>query len=112
MADDTVEVIPGTVEMLMLKALSGAPMHGFGIARWIESVTGERLSVDEGALYPALHRMQKKGWLTSEWSRTENGRRAKYYTLTDAGHRELSAQKGRWRASALAIDQVLGARVR
>ena len=95
--------------MLVLKALAGDALHGFGVARWIESVTGSRLTVDEGALYPALHRMEKRGWLESEWRTTENRRRAKYYRLTPQGRTELTAQVERWSGSAWAVDAVLGA---
>lgn len=104
-----VELLPGTLDMLILKALAAEPMHGFGVARWIERVTGERLSVDEGALYPALHRMQKRKWLSFEWRTTDNSRRAKYYTLTNAGRSELSNRIERWKGSSWAVEQVLGA---
>ncbi|NIQ56599.1 MAG: PadR family transcriptional regulator, partial [Gemmatimonadetes bacterium] len=71
MGDDRVELVPGTLDMLVLKALSAESSHGFGVARWIEEVTGDRLTVEEGALYPALHRMEERGWLTSEWRKTD-----------------------------------------
>lgn len=107
--DDRVELVPGTLDMLAMKAVSAESMHGFGIARWIESVTGDRLSVEEGALYPALHRMEKRGWLKSEWRRTEQGRRARYYRLTDAGAAALEAARARWEGSAWAVRAVLDA---
>ena len=84
-------------------------LHGFGFARWIERATGDRLTVEEGALYPALHRMERRGWLTSEWGRTEHGRRARYYRLTPEGARELDALRKRWEGSAWAIREVLNA---
>ena len=105
--DERVELVPGTLEMLVMKAVAAEPQHGFGIARWIESVTGDRLTVEEGALYPALHRMERKGWLSSAWQRTDNGRRARWYALTRAGSEELARQIERWEGSAWAVRQVL-----
>lgn len=109
MSDDRVDLVPGTLEMMILKATTAEPMHGFGIARWIEAVTGDRLTVEEGALYPALHRMEKRGWLSSEWHRTEHGRRARFYRLTGEGKEELSRRIESWRGSAWAVRQVLEA---
>jgi transcriptional regulator len=105
--DQKVSLLQGTLDMLILKALAGEPLHGFGVARWIERVTGDRLTVDEGALYPALHRMEKRGWLRSEWRVTENGRRAKYYRVTANGREELSSQVHRWQGSSWAVQRVL-----
>jgi len=104
---DRVGLVPGTLDMMVMKAVSAEALHGFGIARWIEATTGDRLTVEEGALYPALHRMEKRGWLTSEWGRTDHGRRARYYRLTDAGLGELEALRARWEGSAWAVRQVL-----
>lgn len=104
-----VELLPGTLDMLVLKGLSIQPLHGFGIARWIERVTQHGLTIEEGALYPALHRMEKRGWLASSWRTTENNRRAKYYRLTRAGRRELDDQIRRWEGSAMAVSQILRA---
>ena len=109
MTRQPVELLQGTLDMLILKAVSGEPMHGFGIARWIEGVTSQRLSVEEGALYPALHRMEKKGWLASRWEMTANKRRAKYYEITPSGRDELALQVQRWDGSASAVYQVLRA---
>lgn len=109
MTDDRVDLLPGTLEMMILKATTSEPMHGFGIARWIESVTGDRLTVEEGALYPALHRMEKRGWLSSEWDRTEHGRRARFYRITSDGGEELERRIESWRGSAWAVRQVLEA---
>ena len=109
MADDRVDLVPGTLDMMAMKAVSGDPMHGFGIARWIEATTGDRLTVEEGALYPALHRLEKRGLLASEWGKTEHGRRARYYHLTDSGRSELAALRARWEGSAWAVRQVLDA---
>ena len=109
--DDRVDLVPGTLDMLVMKSLSTGPRHGFGVARWIEAVTGNRLTVEEGALYPALHRMERRGWLASEWQRTERGRRARYYALTGTGRDELAHQVERWLGSAWAVTQVLEAEV-
>lgn len=109
MADEAVDLLHGTLEMLALKALAAEPLHGFGVARWIESVTDERLSVEEGALYPALHRMEKRGWLESEWRMTENSRRARFYRLTDEGREELKTRIREWKGASWAVERVLGA---
>jgi transcriptional regulator len=105
--EERVELVPGTVDMLVLKAVSVEALHGFGIARWIEGVTGDRLTIEEGALYPALHRMEERGWLSSDWQRTDRGRRARYYRLTEAGARELTEMVARWEGSAWAVRRVL-----
>ena len=83
------DLIRGTLDMLVLKALSWGPCHGLDVLRWIEGTTRQHLQVEEGALYPALHRMERKGWLAAEWGISENNRRAKYYRLTPAGRRQL-----------------------
>jgi transcriptional regulator len=111
MTEERVDLVPGTLDMMILKALSAESLHGFGIARWLEAVTGDRLSVEEGALYPALHRMEKRGWLASEWHRTEHGRRARYYRLTDAGSEELETRRARWESSVSAVQEVLEAEI-
>jgi len=108
---ERVDLVPGTLDMLVMKAVSTTPQHGFGIARWIESVTGDRLTVEEGALYPALHRMEKRGHLRSEWRRTEHGRKARYYHLNPQGLQELEQQMSRWEESAWAVREVLTAKV-
>ena len=107
MNPENVELLPGTLDMLILKAVVGDPMHGFGLARWIERVTQQRLSIEEGALYPALHRLEKRGLLSAEWRMTGNKRRAKYYQLTDSGRAELDTQVDRWEGSSWAVERVL-----
>jgi transcriptional regulator len=99
----------GTLDVLILKAVSWGPMHGYGIGRWIRQTTDEVLSIQEGALYPALHRLQRKGWLEEEWGLTENGREAKYYRLTAAGRRHLRAEISRWHAYSRAVGAALAA---
>jgi transcriptional regulator len=105
--DPRADLLQGTLDMLVLKALSWGPKHGFGIGRWIEQVTREQLQIEEGALYPALHRMHRRGWLAAEWGTSENNRRAKYYRLTPEGRAELRSQIESWTRSASAIRQVL-----
>lgn len=89
-------VLQGTIELLVLKRLSQGPMHGYGIASWIESATGEVLRVEEGSLYPALYRMVQKGWIKGEWGSSDNNRRAKFYRLTKTGEREFQEQATGW----------------
>lgn len=102
------DLYTGTLDTLILKAVSWGPVHGYAIGRWIRQNTEGALDVNEGALYPALHRMQKKGWLSEEWGVTETNREAKFYTLTPAGRRHLQAEIVRWtnyaRAVAAALD--------
>jgi PadR family transcriptional regulator PadR len=97
----------GTLDVLILKALSWGPMHGYGIGRWIRQTTEDVLTVQEGALYPALHRLQRRGWLDEEWGVTETGREAKYYRLSPAGRRQLRSEVERWRAYARAVSAAL-----
>ena len=104
-----IELIQGTLEFLILETLAdGESRHGFGILRWINEVTEGRLTIEEGALYPALHRMERRGWLASEWGVSENNRRAKYYALTATGEAELERAEGEWARYADAVFKVLG----
>lgn len=97
MTTDSLDVIQGTLELLVLKTLSrGEALHGFEVLRWLRDATDGELLVEEGALYPALHRMERRGWLTAEWGVSEKGRRAKYYTITAAGRAELRHEEARW----------------
>ena len=99
----------GTLDVLILKAVSWGPNHGYGIGRWIRQSTDNVLTIQEGALYPALHRLQRKGWLEEEWGMTENGREAKYYKLTPAGRRQLRAEVSRWQTYSRAVGAALEA---
>ena len=99
----------GTLDVLILKALSWGPMHGYGVGRWIRQTTEDALTVQEGALYPALHRLQRRGWLDEEWGVTETGREAKYYRLTGAGRRRLRSEVERWQVYARAVSAALDA---
>lgn len=107
MFDKEAGLLQGTVELLVLKTLSWGPMHGYGIASWIERVTDDALSVEEGSLYPALYRMSAKGWVTAEWGLSENNRRAKYYRLTNDGRRQLRKQASGWQRFAAAVDKAM-----
>ncbi len=91
----------------MLKALTWKPLHGYAVARWVAQTTDADLQIDEGALYTALHRMEKRGWLAAEWGLSENNRKAKYYRLTPGGRRQLRAQTERWTRYARAVSKVL-----
>ena len=103
------DLLRGTLDLLILKTLSWGPMHGLAVLRWIEQVTRERLQIEEGALYPALHRMEQKGWLEAEWGYTENNRKAKFYRLTPLGRRQLAAELSKWSRYTEAVGLVLTA---
>lgn len=107
MPPSPITVLPGTLEMLVLKTLSrGEPMHGFGILGWIRDTTEGALDLEEGAVYPALHRMERRGWLRAEWGVSEKGRRAKYYELTARGRSELAREERRWREYVRAWERI------
>jgi transcriptional regulator len=101
------ELVQGTLPLLILRTLATGPNHGFAIARRIQQVSNDVLRVEEGSLYPALHRLEVQGWIASEWRMTENNRNAKYYRLTRAGRRQLEREANRWNAIADAIAAVL-----
>jgi transcriptional regulator len=102
-------VLQGTIELLVLKRLSWGPMHGYGIASWIETATDDVLCVEEGSLYPALYRMVRKGWIKGGWGVSDNNRRAKFYRLTPAGHREFEQQTHGWLRLSRAISRAVTA---
>jgi PadR family transcriptional regulator, regulatory protein PadR len=104
-----VDLLQGTLDMLILKALSWGSMHGYGITRWLEQATDAALKVEEGSLYPALHRMAKRGWVKAEWGVSENNRRAKYYTLTPAGRTQLKLEASSWEIFTNVVHRVLTA---
>ncbi|MDQ6828535.1 MAG: PadR family transcriptional regulator [Gemmatimonadota bacterium] len=103
------DLYTGTLDVLILKAVSWQPMHGYGIGRWIRQTTSQELQVQEGALYPALHRLERKGWLSEDWGLSETGREAKYYTLTTVGRKQLRTEVDRWRRYARAVSAALHA---
>jgi PadR family transcriptional regulator, regulatory protein PadR len=100
-------LLQGTLELLVLKTLSWGPMHGYGIASWIESATGDVLRVEEGSLYPALYRMTRKGWIAGEWGTSDNNRKAKFYHLTHEGRRQFNEQTSGWQRFASAVSQAI-----
>jgi PadR family transcriptional regulator PadR len=102
-------VLQGTIELLILKRLSWGPMHGYGIASWIETATDDVLRVQEGSLYPALYRMVQKGWIKGEWGVSESNRRAKFYRLTKAGEREFEEQANGWLRLSHAVSRAVTA---
>jgi transcriptional regulator len=99
----------GTLELLILKTLSGGELHGYGIAQQIHQTVEDLLKVEDGSLYPALYRMEERGWISSEWGQSENNRRAKYYKLTKAGRKQLTAQSENWERVSRAVMRVLEA---
>jgi PadR family transcriptional regulator, regulatory protein PadR len=101
------DLLQGTLDLLILKSLARGPMHGYAVAEWIHESSMDVLRVEEGALYPALHRLELRGLLSSEWGASENNRRAKYYSLTAAGKRQLSEEAESWRRLAGAVARVL-----
>ncbi len=102
-------LLQGTLDLLILKALAAGELHGLGVSRRIEQITTGTFIVQPGSLFPALHRLEEAGWLSSTWQASENNRRAKYYTLTKAGRRQLGAETAQWNRIALAIGRALEA---
>lgn len=109
MADRRATLLQGTLDLLILKSLSAGELHGLGVSRRIEQITGGTFAVQPGSLFPALHRLEEAGWLASEWQPSENNRRAKYYKLTRAGRRQLGEETAHWNRIALAIARALEA---
>lgn len=109
MPSSSVNLLQGTLDLLILKALALDPMHGLGISRRIEQITARTFQVKPGSLFPALHRMEEAGWLASSWGGSENNRRAKYYQLTKAGRRQLNVEAAHWSRISLAIARALNA---
>ncbi len=101
------DLMRGTLDVLVLKTLTGGPMHGYGVARWIKHVSDETLLVEEGALYPALHRLERRGWIEAEWGLSENNRKAKFYRLTTGGRGALRAETSSWGRYVDAVAKVL-----
>jgi transcriptional regulator len=108
--NDSIELLQGTLDMLILKAVSLGPLHGYGILLRIEQISNESLRIPQGSLYPALYRLEHKGWIASEWGESDNKRKAKYYRLTGAGKKQLRAETEQWSRLNDAIALVLKAR--
>ena len=109
MAQSNLDILRGTLDLLILKAVSWGPIHGYDIARWIESAANDILTVEEGTLYPALHRLETKRWLSATWGVSENNRRAKFYSLTAAGRAQLKAEQSNFTRFANAVFAALAA---
>ncbi len=109
MPDVNIEVLRGTLDLLILQAVSWGPTHGYAVARWIEQATNDVLRIEEGTLYPALHRLETRGWIGAEWGVSENNRRAKYYTLTPRGRAQLRVERATWTRFSAAMFAALNA---
>lgn len=107
MTQSSQDILRGTLDLLILKALSAGPAHGYGVARWIETATCDVLAVGEGTLYPALHRLEERGWIAAKWGASENNRRAKFYSLTASGRARLRVEAESWRRYATAVFAAL-----
>ncbi len=108
MANSKADLLQGTLDLLILKALQHEPMHGFGVALRIQQMSKEMLTVEQGSLYPALYRLEDQGWIKSEWGVSENNRKAKFYSLTASGRKQLQAEEQSWERLSTAINLVLG----
>lgn len=107
MARDTSDLLHGTLDLLVLRALASTPMHGFGLTKWIEQHAGNELEIVDSALYKALHRLEDDGAIAAEWGVSDNNRRAKYYSLTARGRRRLAAETATWKRYVLAVNNIL-----
>jgi PadR family transcriptional regulator PadR len=107
MAEQTIDLLHGTLDILVLRALAGEAMHGYAVSRWIRGRTDGALEIEDAPLYKALHRLERAGYVSAEWGLSENNRRARYYALTTTGRRHLTAEEGAWRAYVAAVFKVL-----
>jgi transcriptional regulator len=107
MASDKSDLLQGTLDMLVLKILALGPAHGYGIAQRIQQISREVLQVQQGSLYPALHRLEKRGWLKADWHESETGREAKFYSLTRLGRKQLDAETANWDRLAAAVELIM-----
>jgi transcriptional regulator len=107
MTQSNSDVLQGTLDLLILKALSLQAMHGWGVAQRIQQISRDVLQVNQGSLYPALHRLEHRGWIVAEWGTSENNRRAKFYRLTETGRAQLGAEEAMWRRFSRAVDLIL-----
>jgi transcriptional regulator len=108
MPPPTGNLLQGTLDLLVLKTLSWGPRHGYAIARWLEETTGDALRIEEGSLYPALYRIERRGWIAAEWGTSELGKRIKVYALTPAGRAQLRREAAAWSTFTAAVGKVLG----
>ncbi|HEY2860117.1 MAG TPA: PadR family transcriptional regulator [Terracidiphilus sp.] len=105
--DQPMDLLPGTLDMLVLKAASLGPLHGYGVLLRIQQISGNRLDIQQGSLYPALYRLEHEGWIAGDWGQSENNRRARYYRLTTAGRKRLEAETRKWNEMANVIGTIL-----
>ena len=110
MSAESSELLPGTLDLLILKAVSTGPLHGLGVSRRVEQMTNGEFRVKPGSLFPALHRMEQRGWLVSEWGDSESNRKAKFYRLTKTGRRQLDVEAHRWSRVSIAMNRALEAK--
>jgi len=101
------DLVQGTLDLLLLKILALQPLHGWAISRRLKTISGDVLQVSEGSLYPALHKLEQEGWITAEWKQTENNRRAKFYSLTRLGRKQLESEAANWKLLSSAISRVV-----
>src|SRR5437764_6761675 len=106
--DRQIDLLQGTLDMLILKAVSLGPLHGYGVLLRIQQISGEQLEIQQGSLYPALYRLEHQGWIASEWGESDNKRKAKFYSLTAAGRRQLQTEAEKWNRMAELIEGILG----
>jgi PadR family transcriptional regulator PadR len=104
-----IDVLKGTLDLMILKALSWGPTHGYGVTKWIRHTTEGTLDIDDGALYPALHRLERRGWIDADWGVSENNRRARYYSLTPDGRRQLRRELSSWARFSEALSKIVAA---
>ena len=104
---DRADMLQGTLDLLILRTLALGPMHGWGVSQRIQELSRDVLQVNQGSLYPALHRLEHRGWITSEWGQSDNNRRARFYRLSSAGHRRLETERDEWKRFVAAVDAVL-----
>jgi len=109
MASSDLNLVRGTLDLLVLKALSFGPTHGYAVSQWIRDVTASALLVEEGSLYPALHRLERKGWVRAKWGVSDTGRRARFYELTEDGRHRLETELDTWRRYSAAIERAVSA---
>ena len=107
MSANNADVLQGTLDLLVLKALSLEPMHGWGISQRIQQISRDVLQINQGSLYPALHRLARRAWIEADWGTSENNRRAKYYRLTSLGRKQLAEERANWQRFTLAVERVL-----
>ena len=105
--ENRVEVLQGTLDMLILKTLQWGPQHGYGIVQALRANSGEMLQIETGSLYPALHRLERQGWVSSDWKQTESNQRAKFYRMTAAGKKQLTHDLGRWQRIVQAVTSII-----